>query len=193
MRERGARVIALDRGPGMLALLRGRTADLPAVVAVGERLPVRDGCADLVTYAQAWHWVDVATAAAEAVRVLRPGGALAVWWNQATRGVPWYEAQLDRLEAAVPGYTREYRSEDYGAQLRATGLFTSVTGSLTSWTRVLDLDTYERWLRSKSYVAVLGEGVDDFVASERAHLRAVFPDGRVIEPFTVDLWVAHRS
>ncbi|HEV7208436.1 MAG TPA: class I SAM-dependent methyltransferase [Mycobacteriales bacterium] len=186
----GARVIAVDLGAGMLARLRSRTPTLPAVVAVGEALPFPARCADLVTYAQAWHWVDVATASAEASRVLRPGGTLAVWWNDVPAGLDWYDAQQDRLEAAVPGYTRGYRVADYGAQLTDTGVFASVEPLEVRWERRIDLPTYERWLRSKSYVAQLGTGVEAFVAAEMRQVAAVFPAGEVTEPFTARLWLA---
>ncbi len=36
---------------------------------------------DAVVAAQAWHWVDPVAGAAQAARVLRPGGRLAVFWN----------------------------------------------------------------------------------------------------------------
>lgn len=36
---------------------------------------------DLVTSAQAWHWVDQAAGATKAAEVLRPGGRLAIVWN----------------------------------------------------------------------------------------------------------------
>ena len=188
---RGARVVAVDLGPGMLARARARTPDLRAVAAVAEHIPRRAACADLVTFAQAWHWVDVDVAAREAVRVLRPGGALAVWWNDvAADGLPWFEAQQERLEHMSPGYTRGYRSLDYGEGLRNTGLFTDVVLRTLSWERTLDLALYERWLRSKSYVAALGARLEEFLDAERASLAAAFPSGVVREPFTVRLWIA---
>jgi SAM-dependent methyltransferase len=36
---------------------------------------------DAVVAGQSWHWVDPAAGAAQAARVLRPGGRLAVFWN----------------------------------------------------------------------------------------------------------------
>ncbi|GAA4599188.1 class I SAM-dependent methyltransferase [Planotetraspora phitsanulokensis] len=38
---------------------------------------------DAVVAGQTWHWVDAVAGAAKAVRVLRPGGRLAVFWNVA--------------------------------------------------------------------------------------------------------------
>lgn len=190
---RGARVLAADPGPGMLARLRGRAPAIPAVVALAERLPFADRCADLVCFAQAWHWVEVPRAAAEVVRVLRPGGALAVWWNDPADDQPWYAAQQDRLEAAIDGYRRSYRDRDYGAELSATGRFGPVSAHRLRWARRIDLDTYARWLRSKSYVASLGDRMEPFVAGELRHLRAEFGDGPVYEPFVLRLWVARTA
>ena len=44
-----------------------------------ECLPVKSGCADLIAVAQAAHWLNFDRFYAEARRVLRPGGVVAVW------------------------------------------------------------------------------------------------------------------
>jgi ubiquinone/menaquinone biosynthesis C-methylase UbiE len=77
---RGAAVVAGDLGADMLRVLRLRSPEVPVVLARGEALPFRDESFDLVTCATAWHWIRQDRRAAEARRVLRPGGALAVWW-----------------------------------------------------------------------------------------------------------------
>ena len=38
---------------------------------------------DLLTAGQAWHWVDPDPGAAKAAQVLRPGGRIGLFWNQA--------------------------------------------------------------------------------------------------------------
>src|SRR5437763_7297812 len=85
--SRGARVVAVDHGARMLATLRGRLPDSQVVLADANALPFADQSFDLVTFAQSWHWVDFPRAAAEVTRVLRPDGALALWWNTAAVGV----------------------------------------------------------------------------------------------------------
>jgi hypothetical protein len=135
-----------------------------------------------------WHWVDVAASAPEVLRVLRPGGALAIWWNEvAADGLAWWDEQQDRLEAGNPGYTRAYRARDYGTEL--SPYFSYVETWTQRWERELDWPLYERWLRSKSYVQALDD-VEAFVEAERTSLAAAFPDGRIVEPFTTSLWVA---
>ncbi|MDG4862561.1 methyltransferase domain-containing protein, partial [Streptomyces sp. T-3] len=52
---RGARVVAVEPGPGMGAQLHTAHPRIPLVRAVGDALPFADATADLVCYAQAWH------------------------------------------------------------------------------------------------------------------------------------------
>jgi SAM-dependent methyltransferase len=185
---RGAQVVSTDRGPRMLGRLHAKHPEVPVAVARAEQLPFADASFDGVCGAQMWHWVDVPAAAAEAARVLRPGGFLAVWWNDvAAQGEPWFEAQQARLEAAGTGYRRTYRDRDHAAELSA--VFPSVRQWSGSWSRTLTWPTYERWLRSKSYVAALPD-VEGFLAAERDSLAQAFPDGRIVEPFTVRLVLA---
>lgn len=71
-------VLASDASRGQL-----RSAEpAPRVryfAGLGELAPLRSRSIDLVTVAQAMHWLDHATFTAEAGRVLSPGGVLAVW------------------------------------------------------------------------------------------------------------------
>lgn len=85
----GARVTAVDPLPEMLAVLRENIPGVTALEGTGEDLPVPSGSADLVTFAQAWHWVDPERATAEALRVLLPGGRLGLVWNTRDESVPW--------------------------------------------------------------------------------------------------------
>ena len=44
---------------------------------------------DIVVFAQSWHWMDPERAGLEAARILAPGGALAIVWNQMAVSIPW--------------------------------------------------------------------------------------------------------
>jgi SAM-dependent methyltransferase len=185
-------LVCTDLGPRML----GRAVHdlgVTAVVARAEQLPFADGSFDVVCGAQMWHWVDVGAAVPEVLRVLRPGGRLAVWWNEAGAvGQPWFEAQESLIEAANPAYRRGYCRVDRAAQLRDAGWPGPVTHWTTSWQRELDVELYLRWLRSKSYVDATGR-VDELCEQVRAVLLEHFPSGTVVELFDVGLWVAVKE
>jgi SAM-dependent methyltransferase len=188
---RAASVTCSDLGPRMLGRLVSKLA-VPSVVARAEALPFLADSFDLVFGAQMWHWTEAA-APAEVVRVLRPGGCLVLAWNEVdpSAGGPAFSSAWDRqqtrLEAGNKRYTRGYRDRDYGSELMATGLFASAERWEGSWQRELDWPTYERWLRSKSYVDALPD-VEAFLAAEQASLLEAFSDGRILEPFRVVRW-----
>jgi ubiquinone/menaquinone biosynthesis C-methylase UbiE len=77
---RGARLTALDISPGMVELVRERIAchlqgrEARLLVAPAEATGLEAGSFDLVVGTYVIHHVDVERAAAEAARLLRPGG-----------------------------------------------------------------------------------------------------------------------
>jgi len=77
--QAGCRVLGLDPDERMAALARG--AGTEAEVATIEGWDSRGRTFDVVTAAQAWHWVDPVAGVQKAAEVLRPGGRFAVFWN----------------------------------------------------------------------------------------------------------------
>jgi SAM-dependent methyltransferase len=73
------------------ALLAGRPgyASLPGSA---EATGLPDASVDLITGAQCFHWWDVPAAQREAQRVLRPGGQVALVWNERLAGDPLQDA-----------------------------------------------------------------------------------------------------
>jgi len=83
MARAGAWVVGIDPGPQQLARAAAaeRAQDETYVCALGEALPLRDGCLDAVVYFNALHHVPVAVQGAalrEAARVISPGGLVYV-------------------------------------------------------------------------------------------------------------------
>lgn len=73
-----ATVIATDASIEQLAAASAAPA-MYRVVAAAEQLPLAASSADLVTVAQGLHWLDLPAFYAEARRILKPAGVLAVW------------------------------------------------------------------------------------------------------------------
>ena len=104
--RRGCRVIAVDRSAGMLAQLAAQAdgLDVRTVVATAEVTGLASGAADVVTAASCWHWFDGPLAAAEARRLLVPGGRLVIT-NLDWCASPVVDATLAVLDAAHGGPT----------------------------------------------------------------------------------------
>ncbi|HEY8978966.1 MAG TPA: class I SAM-dependent methyltransferase [Streptomyces sp.] len=194
MHGRGARVVAVEPGEGMAAEFRRALPDVPVVRGDGNRLPFRDGSLDLLTYAQSWHWTDPTRAVPEAVRVLRPAGALALWWNTTPDDVPWLRAQALRMgrHFGIDGAAEKDRASRTSLA-DPTGTLTFVH-RMIRWSRRVPLDTHLANLGSHSVFLVdTEERTKAFFAAERAHLQAEFPDGVVEETYDVSLLVARRT
>lgn len=85
---RGADVLAIDISPGMVGVTKARAerfcpyAQVEARVAAVEHTGIKEASLDLVTGKWVLHHVDVAAAAAEIRRILRPGGRAVFFENQ---------------------------------------------------------------------------------------------------------------
>jgi SAM-dependent methyltransferase len=192
---RGARVVAVDPGPGVLSVLRARsTSRVRPVLGDGNALPLRDGLFDLVTYAQSWHWTDPVHSIPEAARVLHERGVLAVFWNLLMAdGVDWWDRFSASLERLGVRYDRRSRTVDFGAELEASGAFRWVRRVEIPWTRELSVDAFVADYSSHSYVADLAPSAQSLALGQlRDDLNDVFPDGRAQLPYITRLWVARR-
>ncbi|WP_406154073.1 class I SAM-dependent methyltransferase [Streptomyces sp. NBC_01023] len=192
LHERGAQVVAVEPGDGMAEQFRRTLPGVPVVRGDGNNLPLADASADFITYAQAWHWTDPDRSAPEAMRVLRPGGALALWWNVADHGVQWIADQKNRIGRFLGGSDIVFGAQGTaGRTLQAGGL--DFTDRTVLWTREVSIDAHLANLASHSVFLVAGEkATRDFTDQERTVLRDLFPQGMVREEYAVDLCVAIR-
>ena len=94
----GVEVVAVEPLDEMRALVPAPAQALPGTA---EEIPLPDASVDAVVVGQAFHWFDPPRALAEIARVLRPGGALGLFWNLDDDRVPWVAelADLTRTEA----------------------------------------------------------------------------------------------
>ena len=181
---RGATVTAVDPGLGVLQVLASRsTSRVRVVVGDGNALPLRDKQFDVLTYAQSFHWTDPARSVAEAFRVLKPGGLLALVWNRHDLSVPWLAEHQERFYRACgwPGH----RDESWVRELLAGEPWNRRVATVAiPWSRRIYLVDYATNLRTKSYVINLGEQLGrEVVAGELAELERMHPSGWLEEPF----------
>ncbi|MFF8974319.1 class I SAM-dependent methyltransferase [Streptomyces sp. NPDC014995] len=190
LHARGADVLAVEPGDGMAAQFRHALPDVPIVRGDGNHLPLATASLDFLTYAQSWHWTDPARSVPEALRVLRPGGALALWWNASALDVPWINAQARRIERHFGSDQVIGKNNDTTALADPTGRF-DFARRRVRWSRRVPVDTHLANIGSHSIFLVHGEeSAAAFLTEERRHLLAAFPDGTLEETYDVDLLLA---
>ena len=106
-------VVATDASAAQLKLAQAK----PRVryrCESAERLTLPDASADLIVVAQAAHWFDWPAFQAQARRVLRPGGLLAIWSYGNCRSGPGIDRLLEDFSHNVvgPHWPRERRHVD---------------------------------------------------------------------------------
>lgn len=194
LRGRGASVVPFDLGPAILRRALERTPGLPGVIADGASLPFRDRCADLVCFAQSWHWLDPAQRCGEAARVLRATGRWAGWWSHARAdGQVWFDRYWSVIESATVG-RREHRDTDWGVELDRSGLFDVSPRITVPWTRELLVETFLAEVSSYSYVSTLAQADrQELLAVVDDDVRGAFPSGLMEVDYQTWLWIARPA
>jgi len=189
----GAAVVAVEPLESMRNLLAGLCPTVPVAAGTAERLPLRTGCVDAVTVAQAFHWFDADAAFAELRRVLRPGGRLGLIGNARDRSVAWVDrvwGVMDRVERKAP-----WRDYDRGgdAELGRRDGFGPLSGAAFHHSQPVTPEGVLDRFRSVSHVAVLPAPQREAVLTEVRQILASHPEtsGRdeLVIPYRVDcLW-----
>ncbi|RZU65066.1 methyltransferase family protein [Microterricola gilva] len=184
MLAHGDRVTAVDPSADMLRVAAERMPELTTIVGSGEHIPLPDASVDLVTVAQAWHWMDEELVTREVVRVLRPGGRLGLIWNSRDAGVPWVAALSTAMHA----------------ELNATAFVPTLGAGMTvvgrhveRWTQCTDRAGILNLATTRSYYLVAGEAER---AAMLARIEAVLdahPETRaetILLPYVTEGWLA---
>lgn len=159
----GADVLAVEPVPAMRAALAAAVPSVVVLDGTAEALPLADATVDAVTVAQAFHWFDQPAALAEAARVLRPGGTLALLWNLRDTEVPWVRAWGDLLvDGDLDRPYEWYYGVDYAAVIDTSGRFGPVEVVEASWAQPVDEHLVVDRAASVSVMAAL----DDMARAE---------------------------
>ncbi|WP_182525450.1 class I SAM-dependent methyltransferase [Nocardioides dongkuii] len=146
----GHDVHATDPDEAMLEVLRRDLPDVRVSVAGAEEIPAPDASYDVVVSAQAFHWFDLDRALPEIARVLKPGGRLALVWNERDERIPWV-----RRLGRIIGTQDQLR--DPTEAVATSGLFGFVEDTAFKHWQVVQRRTILDLVRSRSNVATLDE------------------------------------
>ena len=205
--RRGYPILCVELGENLAAVARRNLAAYPLVeVQTGgfEEWPLEAETFDLAVSATAFHWLDPAVAYRKVARALKPGGAIALFWNEHV----YSEASADFFEAAQEVYEREAPEivgpEDFKGlprpdevpdrtgEIEGSGVFDGVITRSYTWDESYDAAGYLRVLntssghRSLDYASRerLFRGISDLIESRFG--------GRIVKGYLTTLYVAHR-
>lgn len=149
----GATVVASEPSESMRSVFATTVPGTPQVASTAELLPFADDSFDVLTVAQAFHWFDAPVALAEFARVLRPGGGLALVWNERDESDPMI-AELTRI-SKWDVHQPYPVGMDFGTVVADSGRFQPVERTRIRFTHELDRTTFVEQVASRSYIAVL--------------------------------------
>ncbi|MEF2976297.1 class I SAM-dependent methyltransferase [Subtercola sp. YIM 133946] len=145
---RGLDVTAVEPDDVMRAGLERNFGTVTAVRGTGESMPLPDGSADLVTFAQSWHWVDVERASREVARVLAPAGAVALVWNIRDQSVDWVRRLGEIMGSSA--------AEDYDTLTPSLGApLETVEHAQFFWDNPMTREQLLAMVSSRSYIIAL--------------------------------------
>ena len=188
---RGLRVTAVEPN----AAMREQAPAIAGVTSIDgsfERSGLDPASQRWVVAAQAFHWADPPRSLPEMHRVLAPGGAFTVLWNDRdVERSPLLQRTRAIIEARVPGFDEGYRARDWAAVLVEGGWFAApqrieVRHEVPmSRRRFLDL-----W---RSHNVLASTAGADGVAWVLAAVEPLLPaEGEVPVPYVCRAWTARR-
>jgi len=192
--ERGVRVLAIEPNPAMrqAATPHPNVQFLPGAA---EATGLADASVNLITSFQAFHWFEPVASLTEFHRILKPGGRLALVWNDRDQSDSFTEAYGQIIRAFGRSHPASRRSELVQplATLSASGLFTDTYLLEFPYRQVLDFDALIGRVRSSSYLPLDGpERLQLLNELQTLYRRWADLEGRVYLLYRTRLYLAKR-
>jgi len=185
----GADVVAVEPVGGMRDELARAVPDVEVLDGTAESIPLPDGSVDVVTVAQAFHWFRFEEALAEISRVLRPGGGLAIVFNERDERVGWVREWNERIEWHGRRIAY-YQGTDWTGVL-AHGGFGAVSSLDIEWVQPMTRELLASRARSVSYLAQEPEDVQQDYVDRVLALVDGFDEPFDL-PYVTHLWWASK-
>lgn len=185
-----ARCVAVEPSASMRAAFRQGVPGVPVIAGLAEAIPLGRGACDVVTVAQAFHWFDGVLALEEIARVLRPGGNLALVWNERDETVPWM-AELGRLMRTV-GDAPYWSALEFLPVLAGSARLVDVERESVPFEVPVDRVGLVDLVASRSYVNVLGASDRTLLLDRVSQLARTLPEPIVV-PYRTEMLLARTA
>jgi ubiquinone/menaquinone biosynthesis C-methylase UbiE len=152
--ELEADVVAVEPVAGMRGQLEQAVPGVTAVEGTAETIPLEDASVDVVTVAQAFHWFDAPAALVEIARVLKPGGGLAILWNERDESTPWV-AEMSRIIRWHERTVSRYQHVAWADIVARSERFTPLEEEVLPWDQPMTRELLGERVRSISYIAAM--------------------------------------
>ena len=190
--RRFERVVAVEPLSGMRAVLQHVVPEAEALPGTATEIPLEDAAVGAVFVGEAFHWFGNDDAVREIARVLRPGGTLAVLFNQADGKIepPLPQAFRDALDSVALVKPPEFTVRSGLWRTPFPGPFEPFTE--ISFPNAVELDREEMLANVASWSTVAG-----LPDAERGQLleqlSALLPEGSYRHPLRTHLYVTTLS
>ncbi len=193
---RGCAVLGVEIDERMAEV--ARTRGLEVEVAQFEHWDARGRTFELLTSAQAWHWIDPLAGAQRAASVLEPGGRIGLFWNFGSPPAN-VAALLDPIYTRLaPGLASrsvllggaDARAQAAVAGIASAGEFTAAGVDTFAWSRTHDTESWLRLLQTHSdhqtlpaaqrerLLQAVGEAIDSLGGSFELPYQAILVSAR---------------
>jgi len=187
LRADGATCVAVEPSASMREVFARMVPGAALVGGTAELVPIAAATMEVVVVAQAFHWFDPTRALPEIARVLRPGGWLALIWNERDESDP---AVAELVRISKWDVCQPYPiGMDFGPAIDRSGLFGPVQRTKFNFVQLLDQTAFVEQVASRSYVQVLPEEERGALLDEVAVFGATLGEP-IAMPYISDLFCA---
>ena len=188
--ERYRRVVAVEPLDGMRAILEQVVPRAESLPGTAEDIPLADASVAGVFAGQAFHWFANDPAVAEIARVLRPGGVLALVWNEGADPSPLPDGYREYLRTLHRPALDAIRTGPSWAEVVGGGPFGELHEGSAPHEQTQDRERVLEFAQSVSWIA---HRPDDDRAQVMRHLDSLLTAG----PFTFPMvaivnWAVRR-
>jgi SAM-dependent methyltransferase len=194
---RGIQVLGIEPNADMRRLAEAELA--PPGAPAPRYLPGRaeatglsDQSVDAVLAAQAFHWFDPAAALSEFHRILKPGGNVALMWNERDESDPCTADYGDVIRSAPDAAVHELQRGKAGEPLLTSPLFTDAERLTFVHEQSLDQDGLLGRAFSASYAPREPAAAEAFAAGLRRVFAQHQRNGKVLLRYETSVYLARR-